>query len=1153
MDLLKKFKRAVKWIAAGFAALLTLLFLLFLLVQTGPAKRKISSWLAEYLSTRTGLSIELSGLGGTIPFDIRLDRFTAADDQGEFAEVVDFRFHLAISSRLLFHFDIEELSASSVLVERVPSRDEAEAGKATSGKLPEKSSGGVDLPPLNIKQFRVDELTVGESLLGERVSLSVAGNFSGTLPLPGKVAEVNVTRLNEPGPRASIAVWFEETGAGISTAKIDLNLENIDGRIGGGIDCESSIEVDLEQYIDNRTLSATAGGWVSSLPELHPVLGALAGSRIQFGGRVLYLENGELRLPELSISTGAAELLLQAAVNFPQDSLLGQWQVRVPQIGVLSKALGRDLQGALEVTGEAGGSLSNFETTIFFRIEDLLLEDTRLDMLSGNITSAGLPASPSGEFVVRAAVGDLEAGSEFLYETGHLVLSGLYFEGVGAALSGELDVGFEPFLIEGNVRGGVDDLSQIGTLLSEELEGSVIFEAELLNRDGEHAFSLELHGAGLRSPGRIGSLDVSSFVFAAAGDIGKVSFNTELTGKAGTGDELELELGGSLEGTPEEGVVSVDHLGAKSGVHLLSLVGPTSFRYSERGYSLDELELEVDDARVDLSGRLEPDSVFLSAEIKGFPLELVQYAGLPDLSARLDGTLAVSGHPGRPRIESNVHLGDFLTGDDLADSASAMTVTVTAELIERTLRADLSLTDSEVEKIKGSIELPLDLTLFPFQWHLPKDGNIEGKVEIDERIERIASLIPLGGQKITGAIGGEMYVAGTVSSPEISASVRINQGTYENALSGTLLKDLNAEIGTDGRRVEIVSFEATDGDQGILSGKGWIDVFGTGEFPFELDLSAERARLLSTDEATAVTSGKLRADGTLETARLSGDLTIHSADVFLPGEITTALEELEVIEIDSTGVPIPDLEDMSKSPGSELTLDLDITLPGAVFVRGRGLDSEWRGSLDVTGRADEVRLAGFLSVVRGRFDFFGKRLRIEEGNINFTGASPPTPDVNITARTTVDDLDIDLLIGGSSSDLTIKLTSVPELPEDEVLARLLFGREITHISTMQALRLAQAARTLSGGGGTGDFLGRTRKFLSLDELDVRQSAEGGGETNVGAGKYVSDEVYVKVEKSLGSEDGRVMVEVEVTPSLSVESDVGLDSRTGVGVNWKHDY
>jgi translocation and assembly module TamB len=123
-----------------------------------------------------------------------------------------------------------------------------------------------------------------------------------------------------------------------------------------------------------------------------------------------------------------------------------------------------------------------------------------------------------------------------------------------------------------------------------------------------------------------------------------------------------------------------------------------------------------------------------------------------------------------------------------------------------------------------------------------------------------------------------------------------------------------------------------------------------------------------------------------------------------------------------------------------------------------------------------------------------------------------------------------------------------------VLARLLFGRSVDRISPIQALRLAQAMRTLSGSSRLPglDFVGTTRRLLGLDQLELRNTA-GGAETGLGLGKYLTEDIYVDVEKNLGGTGGRISVEVELTPNISIESEVGSDAQTGIGINWKHDY
>jgi translocation and assembly module TamB len=85
-----------------------------------------------------------------------------------------------------------------------------------------------------------------------------------------------------------------------------------------------------------------------------------------------------------------------------------------------------------------------------------------------------------------------------------------------------------------------------------------------------------------------------------------------------------------------------------------------------------------------------------------------------------------------------------------------------------------------------------------------------------------------------------------------------------------------------------------------------------------------------------------------------------------------------------------------------------------------------------------------------------------------------------------------------------------------------------------------------------DFLGATRRLLGLDELAIR-STDGGSETGLGLGKYLTEDVYVDLEKNLSGRGGKVSVEVELTPNITVESEVGTDAATGIGINWRHDF
>ena len=66
-------------------------------------------------------------------------------------------------------------------------------------------------------------------------------------------------------------------------------------------------------------------------------------------------------------------------------------------------------------------------------------------------------------------------------------------------------------------------------------------------------------------------------------------------------------------------------------------------------------------------------------------------------------------------------------------------------------------------------------------------------------------------------------------------------------------------------------------------------------------------------------------------------------------------------------------------------LDILISAPNRIFVRGRGLDAELGGSLTLTGTTNNIISAGSFDLVRGRLDILGKRFVLREGSVQFQG------------------------------------------------------------------------------------------------------------------------------------------------------------------------
>jgi translocation and assembly module TamB len=239
--------------------------------------------------------------------------------------------------------------------------------------------------------------------------------------------------------------------------------------------------------------------------------------------------------------------------------------------------------------------------------------------------------------------------------------------------------------------------------------------------------------------------------------------------------------------------------------------------------------------------------------------------------------------------------------------------------------------------------------------------------------------------------------------------------------------------------------------------------------------------------------------------------------------------------------------------GPDVTLALDLSAAQGVFVRGRGLDAELGGKMHVGGNAAAPRTTGGFTLRRGLFNLAGVTLNFASGEITFNGSSKIDPALAFVANSSNGSVTATLTIGGYASAPKITLSSVPDLPQDEVLAYLLFRTSAANLSAFQLAEIGAALAQISGVTSGLDPLASARKALGLDQLNVGTSATGSPTLN--AGRYVAKGVFVGAKQGIGGNAGsQATVQIDITKGLKLETDAG--SGTGgnsVGLTYQFEY
>jgi translocation and assembly module TamB len=461
--------------------------------------------------------------------------------------------------------------------------------------------------------------------------------------------------------------------------------------------------------------------------------------------------------------------------------------------------------------------------------------------------------------------------------------------------------------------------------------------------------------------------------------------------------------------------------------------------------------------------------------------------------------------------------------------------------------------------------------------------GVKGKATIPQGKAPLAATVALNGAidiaPFSPVLGNSARgVAGTLRTDVTLTVNRTITGTGTMTLSGAglslpdsglRLSGGQASLALQGDTLQLQKLSFQTARNGEVSATGTVRLDPTQGFPIDLSVTTRKALLASRPDLLAIASSDVKVTGAaLHGFDVSGTATIDRAEIAIGVGQAANYPTLAVREINGTGPRDPTAPPAKPAPpaapqpagATSVRLALKVEAPQAVFVRGRGLDAEVGGQFTVSGDPAKPAVLGSLSLRRGTFNLAGHRLDFTRGNVSLVTATTIDPLLDFVATTTVNSTVIEVDITGTSRAPKIELTSTPQLPQDEAMALLLFGKPASGLSPFELLSAAQALSELTGktpvGGGV---IGKLRGGLGLDQLSVNSSSSGaanarsGSTTSVEGGRYVSPGVYVGAKQGASGDSSRGVVEVEVLKHTKLTGDIGADSTGKVGAKMEWDY
>ncbi|MDG3041481.1 translocation/assembly module TamB domain-containing protein [Roseicyclus marinus] len=1041
-------------------------------------------------------TVTIRGFRGALSSTAEMDLLTIADGQGVWLTLENARLTWSRSALLRGALEIDELTAESLDIARRPESPETgidlPAAETTPFALP-------DLPvSIAIARTAIDRVSLGEDILGLPVVLSVEGSAR----LAGGEGAADLSLERQDGPRG---LFDLDASYANESRMLDLSLL-VEEEAGGiaasvlGLPDAPALRLAVEGTgpIDDvtATIALDSDGQPRLSGQVETLLDGVTGERrirADLGGDITPLIASDYRGffgPDVGLLADL-RLLADGGVELDSLSLSAAALQLEGQLSLAPGGVPRDFDLSGRIADPAGDGpvlLPVGGAPITVRAVDLHLTHDAADRDS---------------YTAKVGVTDLDLGTMQIARVALDASGRITQTADGVAVDTPLTLG---------ISGIAHDDPALAAALGPEAniagrltwtEGGPLTLNDLVARAGD----LGLSGVASLLLGE-NRLTLTTELEAEAADIGRFGPVTgqPLAGSLGAALDAEAELlsGGfdlSLTGTGRD-------LTLAAGLPPRLLAGETvltlSARRDETGLTLREFALGNAEVSLAAEGRVSGTGTALNAEARLANIGLFTDA----LSGPVTATLEATRGPGENaplEIASDVQSGAGITarlGGSVMPEAGTVDLTATGQL-------------------------PLALANRALS---PR--SVSGTLGFDLSMRGVPSLDALSGQITT-------------------QGARVTLPTFQNALESV---SATGRLSGGQLALEVGGTLATGG---TLSATGTLGLSQPG-LPVQIAVTGQALQLV---------------DPTLYSA------LIERADITIAGALTGALQVGGTITLGETEVRIPEsglggsasippithfgesaeerrtriaagLGPVEGGPeGSQrIGLDLTITAPGRIFLRGRGLDAELGGTLRIGGTTANVIPSGRFELVRGRLQILGNRLDLTDGSASLEGNFDPFIRLLATSRRGGYTIGVNVI--GRVTAPEISFTATPSLPEDEVLAQLLFGRSVAALSPVQALQMADAVASLAGGSSRPGLLGSLREGLGLDDLDVQ--TDDTGNAGLRAGRYLSENIYTDVTVTQGGTTG-LSLNIDLTPDITARGTFESDGTSRLGVFFERDY
>jgi translocation and assembly module TamB len=573
---------------------------------------------------------------------------------------------------------------------------------------------------------------------------------------------------------------------------------------------------------------------------------------------------------------------------------------------------------------------------------------------------------------------------------------------------------------------------------------------------------------------------------------------------------------------------------------------PFSLKWCNDNFKLSECVINYPSGTLQLAMNFSKTFAQASLKADHIPLKLLfipgydlSFLGHATLDAKLEGTKEdMHGHLNLLLEEAK--LFQFGKQGPLQAKGS-----IQANLANNILQIHSNFLSSLNQFFVTSASLPMEFpSLFPLRARCNKETPFSAQILFDGTLEDIFDFVNLGSQELKGSISSQFFLGGNLKTPQLRGSLDWHNGNYQNFRLGTSLNAIEAHLTANNQKIILDSLRARGPEGGDFSMNGIFNFDPESHFPYKFDAQLKDLKGIDFDIFSGRLTGPLLFHGDFNHLTISGKLQTSQADIKIPDKLP-----VDIPNVPFTFVNPPSGNDKKKRPASGFPVTFDIKVKGEdqIFVRGRGLNSQWQGKTRISGENGDFTAEGNLTLIKGEYLFSGQTFTLTKGEIFF---SEEGAQINLSGNLTLPDVTITVVLSGPLKSPQLTFQSMPIMPTSAILSRIIFNKDISEISPFQAVQLAQIIVSLSGESGP-NILEKIRSSLGVDRFNFVSSASHPDEISLQIGKYLMRGVMVTYSQSAHS--NQIIVEVELKAGFIFQAETQEDEEGKFSLKWNLNY